>query len=93
MNRTNEQIPQILRPPENPQLYSLSSRFVAGMMRMGILPLYMGFKVGQRLYSPLAPVAKYALNEVERSPGFYIWMSALAATGLLAAFSLALHWC
>jgi molybdopterin-containing oxidoreductase family membrane subunit len=37
----------------------------------------------------IGPVPKYALEEVERSPGFYIWISALAATGLLAAFSLA----
>jgi len=32
---------------------------------------------------------KYALEELEHSPKFYIWISALAATGLLAAFSLA----
>jgi len=89
MNKANEKIPQILRPPENPQQYPLWARAIAGTIRLSLRPIYIGFSISKRIYEMLSPLAKYALEEVERSPGFYIWISALAATGLLALFSLA----
>lgn len=88
MSRKNKQIPQILRPPENAQDYSLSARFVAGMIRLGLRPLYAGFRIGQKVYAPLGPLHKYVFEEVERTPGFYIWVSILAALMLLSGYAL-----
>jgi molybdopterin-containing oxidoreductase family membrane subunit len=84
-----EQMPPILKAPENPRLYSFSARLVAGMIRLGLRPTYIGLRISQKMYEPLRPMQKYVLEELEHSPKFYIWIGALAATGLLAAFSLA----
>lgn len=88
MNRTDEKIPQILRPPVHPEQYPFWARATAGMIRLGVRPLFMGFRISMKMYGLLAPVQKYALEEVERSPGFYILIGVLAALGLLAVYSL-----
>ena len=88
MNRKSEQIPQILRRPENPQLYSFPTRLVAGMVRSGLRPLYMGFKISQKMCGPLGSLSKYASEEVERSPGFFVWMGFLLALIFLGGFAL-----
>lgn len=59
------------------------------MMRLSLRPLYVAFRISKRMYERFNPALKYALEELEHSPRFYIWIGALVATGLLAAFSLA----
>lgn len=88
MNRTNDQIPQILRPPDHPELYPFWARAIAGLIRLGIRPLFLGFRIKKKIQALLGPVPKYALEEVLRSPAFYIWIIALAALGLLALYAL-----
>jgi molybdopterin-containing oxidoreductase family membrane subunit len=88
MNKTDEKIPQILRPPDRPEQYPFWARAIAGMIRLGVRPLFLGFRIKKKIQALLGPVPKYALEEVERSPGFYILISAFAALGLLAVYSL-----
>jgi molybdopterin-containing oxidoreductase family membrane subunit len=88
MNTTDEKIPQILRPPVHPEQYPFWARAIAGMIRLGVRPLFMGFRTSMKMYGVIGPVPKYALEEIERSPGFYILIGVLAALGLLAVYSL-----
>ena len=88
MNRIDEQFPQVFLPPDHPELYPFWARGIARLMRLGIRPLFMMFIITRMTYGLLRPLPKSAIEEVERSPGFYVWIGSLAALGLLALYSL-----
>lgn len=64
------------------------ARFIAGMVRLGLRPLYMAFRVGQKMYGPLGSLPRYALEEVELSPFFFVWIGFLVVLIFLGGFAL-----
>ncbi len=88
MNRTDKQIPQIFRSPDHPELYPFWARAIAGLIRLGIGPLFMGFGISKKMLEVFGPVPTYALEEIERSPALYAWLSFLLALLGLAGYSL-----
>lgn len=89
MIKANDGIPPVLRPPDRPGQYPHLARAIAGMIRLGVRPLYRVYRSSGRIIGTLSPMGEYVVEAVEESPRFFVWISVLAALGLLAIFSLA----
>ena len=89
MKKKSEPLPPVLRPPAHPERYLLPIRVIAGLIRLILRPIYRVFIVVQNFRTVLVPIQTFAVEEVERSPGFFIWISVLLATGLFAVYAIA----
>lgn len=91
MNGNGDQIPQILRPPERPQQYPQWARAVAGLIRLALrvllLPIGVSRKILAKIGRSTAPAIS-VLKEMERSPGFYLWIGFLFLLIFLGGYAL-----